>query len=433
MNPLIQLKQTTSVFLIAFGLTCFALSTTVQAVSPAPDGGYTGMNTAEGDNALLSLTTGINNTAIGWKSLKSITTTSNNTAVGAGALFHNTTANGNTATGSEALLSNTTGSQNTADGVGALNDNKGPNGFANTATGFHALVYNGDGAYNTADGSGALFFNTRGYFNTACGDLALFGNTNGLYNTACGDQALSQTVGGENGNTSVGAEAMEGAENGQMNTAIGILALNYNTGNNNTAIGMEALISNTTGQSNVALGDQAGSNLTTGSNNIDIGAFIDGIAGESNACRIGSIFGQTAANGSAVVITSGHKLGTATSSERFKENINPMNRASEVIFSLKPVAFRYKKEIDPERIPQFGLVAEDVEKVNRDLIVRDQEGKPYSVRYDQVNAMLLNEFLKEHPRVQNLEQHVEKLTADLQKVNAQIESSKPAPRVVNNP
>ena len=181
--------------------------------------------------------------------------------------------------------------------------------------------------------------------------------------------------------------------------AIGSVALGINRKSGNTAIGVEALSSNTTGQNNVALGDMAGSNLTTGSNNIDIGANINGIAGESNACRIGSIFGQTAANGSAVFITSGHKLGTATSSKRFKENINPMNRASEVIFSLKPVAFRYKKEIDPERIPQFGLVAEDVEKVNPDLIVRDKEGKPYSVRYDQVNAMLLNEFLKEHQSV----------------------------------
>jgi hypothetical protein len=180
------------------------------------------------------------------------------------------------------------------------------------------------------------------------------------------------------------------------------------------------------------LGDKAGDNATTGSNNVYIGAGIHGIAGESNACRIASIFGQTAANGSPVFITSGHKLGITTSSKRFKENINPMNRASEVIFSLKPVAFRYKKEIDPERIPQFGLVAEDVQEVNPALVVRDQEGKAYSVRYEAVNAMLLNEFLKEHRKVEQLEQQVERLTTGLQKVSAQIELRKPAPQTALN-
>ena len=313
MNPLIQLKQTTSVFLIAFGLACFGLSPAARAVSPPPDGGYSNETTAEGTDALLHLNINFSD--------------------------------GNTAIGFEALKSDTTGYDNTAIGVEALGDNR--TGFDNVAIGF-----------------GALFSNRKA---------------------------------------------------------------------GNTAIGAEALVNNTTGQNNVALGDLAGSNLTTGSNNIDIGAGINGIAGESNACRIGSIFGQTAANGSAVFITSGHKLGTAPSSKRFKENINPMNRASEVIFSLKPVAFRYKKEIDPERIPQFGLVAEDVEKVNPDLIVRDKEGKPYSVRYDQVNAMLLNEFLKEHRKVEQLEKQVEALTAGLQKVSAQLEASRPAPQVVNNP
>jgi Chaperone of endosialidase len=124
-----------------------------------------------------------------------------------------------------------------------------------------------------------------------------------------------------------------------------------------------------------------------------------------------AFFGQTAANGSAVFITSGNKLGTDTSSRRFKDDIKPMDSTSEALFSLKPVSFRYKKEIDCESKAQFGLVAEDVEKVNADLVVRDGTGKPYSVRYDQVNAMLLNEFLKEHKTVQELKSTVQKQQA----------------------
>jgi hypothetical protein len=385
MNPLIQLKQTTSVFLIAFGLACFGLSPTARAVSPPPDGGYPGQNTAEGDSALLNLTTGTANTAIGFSALASNTTSFNNTAIGYQALFTTNIGNG----------------------------------------------------ANTAVGESALFSDTSWEANTAVGAEAMFDNTTGVANTAVGVDALHANTGGLN--------------KGQKNTAIGARALSFNTtASNNTALGYDAgsnLTTPTTGSNNVALGYSAGSNLTTGSNNIYIGANVNGIAGESNACRIGSIFGRPAANGSAVFITSGHKLGTATSSKRFKENINPMNRASEVIFSLKPVAFRYKKEIDPERIPQFGLVAEDVEKVNPDLIVRDKEGKPYSVRYEAVNAMLLNEFLKEHKGALEEHRKVEKLEAtvaglvatvkeqasQIQKVSAHLEVSKPAPELVNNP
>jgi hypothetical protein len=155
-------------------------------------------------------------------------------------------------------------------------------------------------------------------------------------------------------------------------------------------------------------------------------------AGESSSCRIKSIFGQTAPLGSAVFIDANSKLGTLTSSRRFKENIQQMGTTSEALYALKPVSFRYKKEIDPTAISQFGLVAEDVEKVNPDLVVRDKEGKPYSVRYDQVNAMLLNEFLKEHRKVEQLEKRIEALAAGLQKVSSQLEASKPAPQVVNN-
>jgi hypothetical protein len=133
-----------------------------------------------------------------------------------------------------------------------------------------------------------------------------------------------------------------------------------------------------------------------------------------------------------VVVNSTGKLGVSTSSLRFKDEIKPMDKASDAILALKPVTFRYKKEVDPDGAQQFGLVAEDVAKVNHDLVIRDHGGKPFTVRYDAVNAMLLNEFLKEHQTVQELKKEVATLTAGLQKVTAQLEMSKPAPQVVNN-
>jgi hypothetical protein len=189
------------------------------------------------------------------------------------------------------------------------------------------------------------------------------------------------------------------------------------------------------------LGKNAGANLSTGSNNIDIGNV--GVAGESKIIRVGKqgtqtntyvagISGATIPTGVVVIIDSNGHLGTLVSSERFKDAIKPMDKASEAILALKPVTFRYKHELDPKGIPQFGLVAEDVEKVNPDLVARDDEGKPYTVRYEAVNAMLLNEFLKEHQTVQELKKQVAELTAGLQKVNAQLELSRPAPQTVLN-
>jgi hypothetical protein len=181
------------------------------------------------------------------------------------------------------------------------------------------------------------------------------------------------------------------------------------------------------------LGFRAGFNLTNGSGNVYIGRGMEGVSGENNSCYIRSIFGQTSANGIPVLINSANKLGTTVSSKRFKEDIKPMDKASEALLALKPVTFRYKKEIDPAGKSQFGLVAEDVEKVNPDLVVRDKEGKPYSVRYDQVNAMLLNEFLKEHATVQELKKEIAALKAGLQKVSAQIDlGTRPLQTVVNN-
>ncbi len=191
---------------------------------------------------------------------------------------------------------------------------------------------------------------------------------------------------------------------GTHNTASGNNALRMNSnGSDNTAIGDSALFHNTTGSLNVALGESAGVNQTTGSANIYIGLGTVGVSGESNACYIASIFGQTSVSGMPVLINGNNKLGTTTSSKRFKQDIQSMDKASEGLYALKPVSFHYKKEIDPAGTSQLGLVAEDVEKINPDLVVRDKEGKPYSVRYDQVNAMLLNEFLKEHRKVEEQE------------------------------
>jgi Chaperone of endosialidase len=408
---------------------CFALSESVQAVVPPPDGGYPNFTTAEGTNALQSLTTGSANTAVGWYSLFSDTTGGFNTGVGAGALALNNAEN-NTAIGVAALLFNTTGTENTANGTAALEFNE--TGSTNTANGAFALFSNTTGSENTAIGDSALSRNTTGIQNTASGSMALISNTTGIQNTAYGYQALLSNT------------------TGSQNTANGFDALaNNTTGNNNTAVGIAALLQNTTGTSNIALGVGAGSLLTTGNNNIDIGN--GGIPAEANTIRIGQqgtqtttyiagISGATASGGMAVFVNADGQLGTLTSSARFKEAIKSMDNASEALFSLKPVTFRYKKAIDPKSTAQFGLVAEDVEKVNGDLVVRDAEGKVYSVRYDAVNAMLLNEFLKEHTTVQDqgatiaeLKKEIAALAAGLEKVSAQFESSKTAPQVVNNP
>jgi hypothetical protein len=290
--------------------------------------------------------------------------------------------------------------ENTAVGDDALFSNFGD---GNTATGFHALFTNQKGARNVANGDQALLANVNGNLNTAVGASALSGNTDGNSNTAVGINTLdTNTIGGDN-------------------SALGQLALHNNTtGSDNTAVGAFALLGNTTGNSNVAIGKNAGNHVITGSHVICIGADVPG-AEVSNACFIGQIFNATSAGGSGVFINSDGKLGTITSSRRFKEDIKPMDQASELLFSVTPVSFRYRKDIDPERTPQLGLVAEDVEKLDPGLVVRDQEGKPYSVRYDQINAMLLNEFLKEHRKVQKLEAVLEAVSAHLKEQDAKIQ------------
>ena len=458
MNPLIQLKAT-SPLLITLALLCIGLLPRTQAVVPPPDGGYPGFNTAEGQKALFSLTTGTGNVAVGWGSLFSdaegsfntaigtgallLNTADQNTATGAGALLFNNSGTYNTANGAFALHSNTTGSQNTATGMSALRSNT--LGDFNTANGESALFNNTTGSSNTANGAGALASNTTGEGNSANGFQALYHNTAGSFNTANGVALFSNTIGNEN--TATGWAALSANTGGYRNTANGNEALRHNnTGFLNTANGYQALLNNT-GNGNTALGYLAGSNLTTGDDNICIGNV--GVAGDGGTIRIGESFigatyiagisGQTAPGGAAVFVNGDGKLGTSTSSARFKDEIKPMAEASEALFALQPVTFRYKKEIDPQGIPQFGLVAEQVEKVNPDLIIRDQEGTPHTVRYEQINAMLLNEFLKEHRKneeqeatIARLEKQVEALTTGLQKVSAQLEASKPAPQVAEN-
>jgi Chaperone of endosialidase len=272
--------------------------------------------------------------------------------------------------------------------------------------------------------------------NTFLGDDALVNNTTGGGNTATGFEALENNITG-NDNTADGVNALFSNTTGGSNTASGVGALNWNTtGFFNTAIGDGALFNNTTGSGNIALGLSAGVNLTTGNNNIDIGN--RGVAGEAKTIRIGrqgtetatfvaGISGATVAGGVGVIVDSFGHLGTVVSSERFKENVQPMDKASEAILALKPVTFRYKHELDPDSIPQFGLVAEDVEKVNPDLVARDDQGKPYTVRYEAVNAMLLNEFLKEHRKVEeqarlNREQQaaLEEQTREIQALSATV-------------
>jgi hypothetical protein len=402
-------------------------------------------NTFLGDQALAANTTGASNTAVGSGALSSNAAGSGNTAAGWGALEFNTTGQLNTATGTAALEISTTGNYNTANGAGALESST--TGNNNTGAGFSALVFNTTGSNNTATGATALESNTTGSYNTATGYNALSSSTTGIYNTADGVQALRFNT------------------TGNSNSASGINALYSNTtGGGNSALGFNSLFRNTSGSYNIAIGYSSGSNLTTGIGNIDIGNV--GVAGEGLAIRIGSVQTRAflagvrnavAAGGVAVYVAADGQLGTNPSSRRFKQDIADMDKQSEAILALRPVSFHYKKELDPNSVPQFGLVAEEVEKVDPALVARDQDGKPYTVRYEAVNAMLLNEFLKEHRKVQEQqaaivqqkedfarttalqEEEIKALSArldeqvtQLQKVSAQLQVERSAPRVAGN-
>ena len=407
---------------VAF-LSAAGVGSKVQAIVPPPDGCYPAFTTAEGCNALSLLTTGAANTAIGWRSLFSASTASFNTGVGAGALALNN-GESNTAVGAAALLLNTTGSQNVAVGTAAL-------------------VFNSAGEDNTAVGAFALNNNTSNQ-NTAFGSNALFTNTIGIANTAVGAFALASNTGGQT-NTAVGVHALSANTIANNNIAVGDSALVANTtGGGNTAIGSTALANSATGSGNVALGNNSGANVNTASNVICIASVGKDV---NNSCFIGSIHGVQTQNGNAipVLIDSDNQLGTLSSSRRFKKDIEVMTKDSEAILALKPVRFHYKT--DKTNTPQFGLIAEEVANVNPDLVVRDENGEVYTVRYEAVNAMLLNEFLKEHnafleeqKKVQKLEaalaavsERLKEQDAKIERVSARIATNITAPQVARVP
>jgi hypothetical protein len=389
-------------------LACFALLPQAQAV--CEDGCNNGLfNAWQGDDALISDTTGAGNTAFGWRALFATTDGSFNTAVGGGALI--------------------------------LND-----GFSNTAVGAAALLLNTTGGENTAVGTDALVFNTIAGDNNAFGAFALFNND-------------SSGLGFGNFNNALGRGALEANVDGTQNNAFGDLALTDNvSGSFNTGMGDDALF-DCTGNSNTALGDEAGSNVGDGEGNIYIGAQVEaGFSGEFEFIRIGNdtaftfpydtyiagIFGRVNDPGTATTcfVDANGKLASIFSSRRYKHDIKPMAKTSEAILALKPVTFHYNS--DAKNTPCFGLIAEEVAAVNPDLVIRDKQGEPMTVRYDQINAMLLNEFLKEHKKVDEQQASISQLksemqamvaqlkeqAAQIQKVSAQLEVSKPAPQVV---
>ena len=400
---LMKTKSSTILIVVVLGLMTFVQK--AQAVVPTPDGCYPNFTTAEGCDALNFLSTGAGNTGLGWRSLFLDTTGSFNTGVGGGALALNN-ADSNTAVGAAALLLNTSGG-------------------GNTAVGSNALLYNDNGSANTANGAFALFENTTGVVNVAIGYLALSNNDNG---------------------------------------------------SGNVAIGEESMVSNISGSDNTVVGAGAGNNIQVGSNNVYIGSGVDanGPFDESDTVRIGGapnaffpalhcFIGGIAAGGVTANVqvdpTTGELL-QVVSSARYKENIKPMDKASEAIFAPKPVTFRYKKKLNAKGIPQFGLVAEEVARVSPELVILDREGRPDSVRYEGVNAMLLNEFLKEHRKVEEqqaaitelksvvaqqqkefqaavaeqrkqFEARLQQQDAKIQRVSAQLELNHPVTRTVS--
>jgi hypothetical protein len=454
-------------------LACFVLLPQMQAApngrpsspdpSPFPAGGS---NTADGYRALFNQTSNAFNTAIGWQASVLQVTALGNTSVGAAALA-GTTSTGNTALGAGAATFNLT-----AIGVNAV--------------GYFAL-YNNSGAaasYNNAHGRQALYNNTTGTENNAFGDLALLSNVGGDHNVAVGDNGLEFNTSGDN-NVAVGKDALQSNTTGSGNVAVGHLALNSNTtaGNpngdggsvavghhalenadatpngDNNAVGYQALFTNVAGQYNnafgwhallnatgsfnTAFGDGAGAALTTGSGNVYIGATTGGAAVETDHTYIRNVYAGVATT-RIVYVDSNDHVGTLLSSRRFKEDIRPMEEASQAILALEPVTFRYKKEFEPSRTPMFGLIAEEVEKVDPNLVTRNAKGEVESVRYDAVGVMLLNEFLKEHKKVEEQQASISQLksemqtmvaqmkeqAAQIQKVSAQLQVSKPATKVV---
>jgi hypothetical protein len=400
-------------------------------------------NTANGVDALLT-GWGSNNSAFGYGSLAGYDDGDingyggeNNTATGAYSMRRHPAGNNNTANGFKSLYNTSTGYSNVAVGVSALYNNTTANNLV--AVGDSSL-FNNNGVENTAVGSKALYSNTSGSANTANGYQALQNNTSGILNTANGYQALyKNTTGLEN--TAIGTWALSANTTGRGNTAIGLNALTSNiTGNNNIAIGYYTLQgAAAVGSYNIALGTDIGLDLNVGSNNIFIGHY--GGTTESNSIHIGStgagpyygpgphtktyiagINGTTSATGIPVYINAEGQLGTLTSSARFKENIVDMGNISDDLLKLHPVTFEYKDEVaNGDKTIQYGLIAEEVAKVNSDLVIYDKEGKPYTIRYQMLTPMLINALQKEHKltleqndKIQAQQKQIDELNTKLQ-------------------
>jgi hypothetical protein len=350
----------------------------------------------------------------------------------------------------------------TADGTNALANAAAAGGTANSAFGWFSLFSNADASFNTAVGAGSLLFN-NGSENTAVGTAALLLNTSGAQNNAVGSVALASNLDGSFNNAH-GHQALNANVSGGENNAFGDRALRDSVGFGNTAFGDDCLLVSV-GDGNTAVGNNAGDTIFDGSNNVCIGngagagivsasnqvAINVPAAGPfadiSNTCFIGSIFDQPVSDAGTAqdtYVDQFNVLGFLPSSQRFKHDIKPMDKASEAILALKPVTFKYNS--DKTGRTQYGLIAEEVAKVAPDLVFSGKNGEINTVRFEQIGAMLLNEFLKEHKKVEALKATVaqqqkgmEVLTAQLkeqaaqiQKVSAQLELNKAAPRTVSN-
>lgn len=301
-------------------------------------------------------------------------------------------------------------------------------GDRNTALGEYALSSNTSGSDNTAVGAEACFYTTTGSSNTGIGSFALGSNTTGQVNTAVGSGAMPSSTTGD-ANSAFGVNSMSFNTSGSSNTAIGFFALFGNsTGNNNTALGSNAL-SNATGSGNIAIGRLAGNSISSGTNNIDIGNNAPG--NESDTIRIGNtqtkaflagVNGATSSSGVAVYVNSSGQLGTVTSSLRFKEDVEDMGEATGDLMKLRPVTFHYKAPYDDgSRLLQYGLIAEEVAKVYPTLVQYDAQGKPFTVRYQALNTMLLNELQKQHAQVEEQKAQLAAQEARIQRLESLLD------------
>lgn len=399
-------------------------------------GGNTFLGLGSGNISLPSQTDsqlGSYNTGTGFQSLLRLTSGSWNTATGAASLAYTTSGLFNTATGTSSLQYNTTAGKNTALGARALQLQSFSNAGAawdawNTAVGFEALAANQPtttltGDRNTAVGAVALRYNTTGRVNTAVGVDSLQQNTTGEWNVAVGFQSLLGNTTGS-ANVALGNAALSSSGSSHSNTAVGTESLKlFNDGSGNTGLGLLALGSLTLGYRNLALGAYAGNLLTTGNDNIYLAH--TGSASESNTTRIGrdqtrafiaGVFARTTGHPTTLLVQvdQNGQLGTAASSRRYKQDIQDMGSSTERLFGLRPVTFRYK--VHPDGPVHFGLIAEEVDEVMPELVVRGKDGQTETVAYQELAPMLLNEVQKQRRELQVLKAELEAVRAALNRL-----------------